>query len=150
MPKTKKVKTIRLSIDSDLDQVFHIGQAVKALCSNTPLTNYEIYDVELCIVETVNNAIKHAYNLEHGNVVELIIDINTDHIRFQVCDTGNSMDCIPDPDINMNLDSIETLPEKGFGLLLVQRLMDSISYKSCAGKNTLTMVKFFNKISLNP
>lgn len=138
-------KSIRLAIESRLENVFLIGLAIKAFCSDAPFTEVEAYEIELAVVEAVNNAIKHAYESQPGHTVELNVTIQTDRISFEICDTGKKLKSIGYAELNFDPDDLETLPENGMGLYLIQKIMDEISYEMISDRNKLKMTKYFKK-----
>ncbi len=139
-------KQIRLVIGSDLENVDLIGMTTEKICSLTPFTESEIYQIELCVVEAVNNSIEHAYNKQSGHEVEVVITICQDKIILNICDTGKNMDPnllekIDTSFSDIDLDDIESIPEEGRGLPLMKSIMDSMSYKHESGKNCLRLTK---------
>lgn len=69
-------------IDSDVSDVFLIGLSVNRICLEIPVSEIEAYQIEVCVVEAVNNTIKHAYGNEKGHEVEVLIDVNEEWIVF--------------------------------------------------------------------
>jgi len=67
--------TVRLAIDSRIDQVHMIGWAVRGVCAAIAMSEKDAYQVELCIVEAVNNAIEHAYASEAGHEVSVVVSV---------------------------------------------------------------------------
>jgi serine/threonine-protein kinase RsbW len=73
--KEKEAKVIRLTVGSRLEEVFLVGLAVRGICAYTSLTDEETYQMEFCVVEAVNNAIKHSYHVMPGHDVDIIIHL---------------------------------------------------------------------------
>ena len=137
------MKQIKLTIDSDLANVFLIGMTINRLCALTPFSDAECYKIELCVVEAVNNAIIHAYENEKGHDVEVVFAMDSRTLTIDVCDMGKSMD----PEI-LEVSHIPTfdfdpddpdIPESGRGLAIIKEVMDHVSYKTIGGKNCLSM-----------
>lgn len=134
--------TIKLIIDSQLDHVPLVGLAARGICSTFSNDELLLYQLELCVVESVNNVIIHAYNRESGHEVEVNITLNHDHIEFQIIDSGK---------FNAKIDSLykkkyalkdaKFLPESGAGLFIIYNFMDTVSYSRELGKNILKMQK---------
>ncbi len=133
-------KTVRLFIDSDLRQVPRVGETVKDLCSSISLPKMEGFDVELCVIEAVNNAILHAYGNKRGYKVEVVIRIQKSRLVIQVSDRGHPMK--GDLPRGARRFNFKNPPERGRGLYLIKKIMDEVQYTSGRGKNTLTMSKF--------
>ncbi len=134
---------IRLIIDSDLSDVFMIGLSVNRLCLEIPVSEIEAYQMEVCVVEAVNNTIKHAYGNEKGHDVEVLIDLNEERIIFRIRDTGQTMKTPERPTLDFDPDDRENCPEGGMGLFIMYQVMDDVAYSSSGGRNELTLTKHF-------
>ena len=51
---------LRLTINSDLNDVYLVGLTVNRICEHLRMDSVQAYEVELCAVEAVTNAIRHA------------------------------------------------------------------------------------------
>ena len=80
------MKKIRFIIDSDLESVALVGMSVRKICSLTPFSENESFQIELCAVEAVNNSIIHAYNSAPLCEVEIILTVKEDCLSIEVCD----------------------------------------------------------------
>ncbi len=139
---------IKLVIESDLQQVSLIDMLMNVLCSLGSLSNEECYQVRLCVVEAVNNAIQHAYNHEKCHSVEIDFSVDSKNMIISVLDTGKPM---PKGMLEIKAGLFEKLdrekpdqfsiPENGRGLALMLEMMDQVKYSSKDGKNTLTLIK---------
>lgn len=140
------MKKIRLTIESDLENVALAGMAINKICSLTPLTEMQSFQVELCAVEAINNSIIHAYSSKSDNEVEIILTIKDNMIEIEICDNGKPMKlnilekanikCFDD-DMNKNT----SLSESGRGLGFIKEFMDNVTYKSDDKGNHLVMLK---------
>lgn len=141
-------KRIKLVIDSNLEDVKLVSNVVNRLCTLGPLTDLEILHIELAVVESVNNVIKHAYNNERGHEVEIIFTLYADRVTFDVCDVGRTMDRKDRKEtdkspLEFDPTELNMLPERGLGLAIIREVMDDVAYSSCHDKNTLTLTKRF-------
>jgi len=142
------VSTIRLTIGSDLKDAALIGQSVHAICRHLELADEVAYGVELCVVEGVTNAIKHAYRLGKGHEVSVTLSITSEQVEIEIVDYG-----LPMPEERVKalrqgsavLDFDEhdrmNLPEGGMGLQIMHLTMDDVDYHSDGVVNRLHMVK---------
>jgi len=138
-------KVIKIVIDSKLEEIPSVGKKIREICSSMRLPSFEAFQIELCVVEAVTNSIKHAYRLEAGHQVEITLSIVSDKFIFDICDTGISMDSKlleeEDPSLSFNADNLESVSEKGRGLVIIKEIMDNVTYTSKQGKNCLSMTK---------
>jgi len=137
---------ITFSIASRLDAVPLLGQFVSAACSYAGLTALEGSQVEVCVVEAVNNSIKHAYGGNPAHAVELKLSLSSEEIVFDICDSGKSADpawmhADHHHAFDLDPDHLERAPESGRGLAIIQQVMDSIEYTPGTEKNRFRLVK---------
>jgi serine/threonine-protein kinase RsbW len=138
---------IQLSIPSELTHVRLIGAAVRSVLSELRCGEDKIAEVELCVVEAINNAIEHAYREERGHTVDLEIVAQGGELEMSVSDAGIAMPAgtleraraaAAARDEAAAMD-VPELAEGGYGLGLIQQLMDRVRYVRDGEKNTLTM-----------
>ena len=138
------MRTLSLKIDSRLEDVELVSLAVRGICHDTIPEDEVPGQMELCVVEAVNNAIKHAYGGQSGNEVRVIVTLCPDRIIFTVRDSGQAMTATELPELSINPDDPDNLPESGMGLFIIRAAMDQVDYRSEDGWNSLTMTKFFH------
>jgi serine/threonine-protein kinase RsbW len=133
---------ISLVIPSRLASVGPLGEQVRAACVRLGLTAEAAGEVEICVVEAVNNAIEHAYQMADDRQVDVILESDGEFMRVVIRDEGQPMPrgtlrraTAPE----FNIEDQSSLPEGGMGLYLVKELMDSVRYERKGGKNVLTM-----------
>lgn len=143
-PKARP-QEIQLVTESSLDNLSLLSVAVRALAESLSLSQVDAYQIELCAVEAVTNAIIHAYGRRPGNPIQLIFAVYPEKLALMVCDEGQEMDRAAIPSIDFDVVDLQQLPESGMGLFLIHRIMDEVTYISRRGKNILTMVKNFRE-----
>ena len=134
-------RSITMTIESRLSNVSLLGLAIRGICES--MNGVNSFEMELCVVESVNNVIKHAYNLETGHSVEVTAFFHADHLAFQVCDQGETVCLNRTSSLDVDPSRIDTLPEGGMGLFIIRSLMDETHYESTDKGNTFTMIKYF-------
>ena len=130
--------TVRLTIDSRIDQVHLVGLAVRGICAALPLSEEDAYQVELCIVEATNNAVEHAYENRDGHEVSIVASVGGGALTLQVLDSGIPMDW---DSVQKKRANASLLDEGGRGFLIMESYMDQVSYGQVEDKNVLTLVK---------
>lgn len=139
---------ITFIIDSAFINTSLAGPAVSHLCAVKSMPPEDVNKIELCVIEAVNNCIKHAYGQESGHNIEIILTFYPEKVEIKVCDTGISMDplCLAKPNPPLAISTpvnIEDIPENGRGLFLIKAYMDSVHYERSSRKNCLIMTKKF-------
>jgi serine/threonine-protein kinase RsbW len=142
---TRAIGRIRLTVDSRLEEIFLVGLAVRGICAHVPLGETEASKMEVCVVEIVNNAIKHSYHLQPGHDVDITISLFPERIEFSIVNTGEPMKAREAGRMDYDPKNVQELPEGGMGLYIVKSIMDEMTYQCVDGVNTFRMLKRFNE-----
>jgi serine/threonine-protein kinase RsbW len=145
---------IDLTIGSKLEDVFLAGLLVNSACRYAGLDEVEAYRMELCVVEAMNNAIRHAYHGQPGHRVAVSLELHSDRLEFSVSDSGEP---IPPAELaklrreaaGAESFSSDELLENGMGLLIMLEVMDEVNYDSSGGVNTLRLTKRTPSLTLS-
>lgn len=132
---------IRLSVESRLEHVFLIGRAVRGICLHLGFNDSEAFQIELCAVEAVNNAIIHAYCKRSGHRVDVVFTANPDNITIEISHGGRTSAALMRTDPGIEDTATECLSENGRGLHIMRQVMDEIRYGTENGRNVLMMKK---------
>jgi serine/threonine-protein kinase RsbW len=94
----------------------------------------------LAVDEAATNAIKHAYAGDPDRLVQLRFDDRTDELRVEIVDTGRTVDPrnVPQVDLERYVKDRRT---GGLGVHLMEKIMDSVTYRRAAGANICCLVK---------
>jgi serine/threonine-protein kinase RsbW len=143
------VSRFRFTIDSDLGDVFLVSLILHAVFKHLKMDADDASAVDLCAVEAVTNAIKHAYRGVRGHDVTIEISSDGERLDLEVRDQGVSM---PEQQVAKLRDGSAVLefdpadlgnvPEGGMGLEITRQLMNQVSYLSDGITNCLRMTKF--------
>ncbi len=114
--------------------------------------DYEaIEDLKVAVSEASTNVVNHAYNEnEHGDIL-LGFSIYNDKIEVMVSDRGESFDM---NQVKNELGPIESdgrtneLREGGFGLFLINALMDKVEVNNSYGV-IVQMTKYINEVGVS-
>jgi serine/threonine-protein kinase RsbW len=90
---------------------------------------------ELSVSEAFSNSVFYADESAQENMITMTFSSDTNKLTVSICDTNPPFNPDPPPV------DITSYPEKGFGLLLIRQLMDSISYTRENGTNRISMTK---------
>lgn len=102
-------------------------------------------EMEICLVEALNNVVRHSYKTKPGNLIYIEINLDDNAAVFIITDSGNSRTDFSKPSLNFDPNDIDNLPENGMGLYIIDKLMDQTTYKTEDGKNIFTMIKSLQK-----
>lgn len=139
-------RSIRLSIESKIDDVTLLKEAVRAICRTVIKDETLLYNVVLCLVEAVTNVIKHAYHKKPGNFIDIMVTVGDADIAFEISDNGDQVNLpVPKKDLGINRNDFDSLPESGMGLFLMHKIMDEVLLSKNHEKNILLMRKHIGK-----
>lgn len=132
------------SITSCFDEVARLAEEVGTLCGNQSGVDSETADaMRLCLAEALNNIVEHAYDGAHGKPIFADVKFSTERLEVLLIDEGKPMPegHAPTGDYDPDLDDLESLPEGGFGWMLIRSQMDEIDYNRRDGCNVLRLMK---------
>jgi serine/threonine-protein kinase RsbW len=146
---------LELVIDSNLSDVALVAVAVKNICLYLGLDKSGANEVELCVVEAVTNAIKHAYHGNSGHPVSVLVSVSAEELQLEVTDCGTSMAAsqverlVEGTDV-VEMDRIDqsSLAESGRGLQIIHDLMDKAAYIKKGNLNCLRLTKYISSPEL--
>lgn len=136
------VGRFRLVTESLLENVALLGSAIRGVALALSFDETVAFQLELCVVEATTNAIRHAYDGLPGNEVEVIVELTTDRISFEVCDSGKIHPAFDQQTVSFVWKTLDQVPEGCMGLPIIREIMDEVQYSSSQGRNCLTMTKF--------
>ena len=99
------------------------------------------YTILVAVDEACTNIIEHAYGGEGQGEIQCSCDVAEGSLKIILRDRGEPVDptAVPEPDFSVPLQELEC---RGAGLILIQKIMDEISFVSTPdGENVLTLVK---------
>jgi serine/threonine-protein kinase RsbW len=139
---------LQLLIESDLDDVCLVAAAINGICLYLGLDKIQASNVELCVVEAVTNAIKHAYQGEPGQTVSVVVSPHIQRLDIEVCDNGRPMPPMAIARLQQGTSKLDVkevdeslLAESGRGLQIIHDVMDTVVYKRENDQNRLSFTK---------
>jgi serine/threonine-protein kinase RsbW len=117
-----------------------IGPSISCLFNNTPSpasANGLAYNIELAVHEVCANIIDHAYNGRPGRIkIVFTMVSNPQQLVVELFDNGRSFEYA-----SISMPSPDEPQVRGYGLFLIQALMDEVEYCPKADGNTWRLVK---------
>ena len=133
---------IGLELPASFEFLSLLGDPIRALLAQVDTLNEEqqqtlAYNLELAAYEACTNIVEHAYAGEPGKI-ELFFCLDKSRTVFTIGlhDSGRSFDFEPDAVRLPELDQF-----RGYGLYLIQQLVDELQYWSLAGDNHWRLIK---------
>ncbi|WP_245863207.1 ATP-binding protein [Candidatus Viridilinea mediisalina] len=97
-----------------------------------------IYNIQLAVHEACTNIINHAYNHKSNETIHVTMTLTFDppQLTVELQDRGNPFDSATYTSPNL-----EEVQVHGYGLFLINNLMDTVTYTSTPGRNEWCLVK---------
>ncbi|PWU68072.1 anti-sigma B factor RsbW [Gracilibacillus dipsosauri] len=144
---------IEMKVPAKAEYVGVVRLSTSGIANRMGFSYEEIEDLKVAISEAMSNATTHAYDEKDGGEVTVGFGLYPDRLEVMVADRGGSFDLNKiKADIGpyQNNQSIEDLREGGFGLFLIEALMDKVEIKNDYGVIVL-MTKYLreNEVDIN-
>lgn len=116
------------------------SEHLRALLFDNEAEEGVVHGCELALHELLVNLVDHAYEGDESMYITVNLACNKNTIMIETQDTGKPAEidltkaAMPDP---------AELAEEGYGLPLMQLLMDDVKYNDDNGRNIWKMVKYF-------
>ncbi|MBI2619762.1 MAG: ATP-binding protein [Ignavibacteriales bacterium] len=139
-------KAISKTILSATDNLLEVRQFVSQAARQFGFSEEETSNIALAVDEACTNIIRHAYQNDPNQSIEISIRHQKDKFEVSIVDEGKQFD----PQTLRPLDLKEHLSHYrrgGLGVYLMKKLMDRVEYDTLAGKkNQVRLVKFLHSV----
>lgn len=141
-------RCFQLTMDSNVEDMVVGSAMVRGLLDQLHVRHQDADMVELCLMEALVNAVRHAYRDESGQEVQLRVELGSSSISFEVVDSGLSttreaLGKAVDKALRFDPRNLDTLLEGGRGMLIIAQGMDEWDYFRRGESNVLRMRKSF-------
>lgn len=127
---------IEMKLPAKPEYVGVIRLSVSGIANRMGFTYEDIEDLKVAISEAMTNATTHAYEENEDGEVTVGFGVYRDRLEVMVADHGGSFslsEVKQQTGPYQQSESIENLREGGFGLFLIDALMDKVEIKSDYG-----------------
>jgi serine/threonine-protein kinase RsbW len=133
--------TIRLDLPASFKYLNVLGPCIQALLEHAdglPEPEISAYNLQLAVHEVCTNIVDHAYADQPAGRIAIAFTLAAEPRRLivELRDTGRTFDPteVPDPDLS-------NAQVRGYGLFLVQSLMDDVCYRPSPSGNCWRLIK---------
>lgn len=138
-----KTATYKITVRASTKNLSKVREFVALHANKQGFTREQVSDLQLAVDEAYTNIIKHAYQNNSSEQVEINLSFDPDKLCISIFDSGNSFE----PE-NYNLPDIrKKIKERkrgGMGVYLIHQLMDSVSYHQKPDRNEIRLCKMRN------
>lgn len=131
-------------INSAYKNVSSVCFITKTFCEEYNVHEDKIREIELSIAEALNNIIKHSYKGNEENKIDIFMSLEDGKFCIKLTDFGEPRKNVGKPVLEFDPTDIDSLPEGGMGLFIIEQLMDENFYTADGNKNIFTLVKTVN------
>ena len=137
-PETSLSNEIDLVLPILPDMEITAGYVAEAVADRMDFGEEERGDVKLALIEACINAFEHSESSDRQVYIKFILE--EDRMRVVITDHGRGFDPsqVPRPEISRKMGNPH---KRGWGLMLMERLMDSVDIVSTGEGTSLTMTK---------
>lgn len=134
-----------ISINSRFDRVRDVDQFLETYLTRAGVGADDAYGTRVAVAEALNNVIEHGYRGADGCDIHVDMSLNGTELCVSIRDRGHPMSpgaassaLLP----SFDPEDVESLPEGGWGLMLIEAYMDGTDYATSEdGQNTLSLRK---------
>ncbi|MDH3599679.1 MAG: ATP-binding protein [Candidatus Tectomicrobia bacterium] len=127
-----------ITLPARLDSLAPCTAFVAACATAEGVPPQRVSAIELAVEEALVNICRYAYRRETGEVEVHCTRNETQHLLIDLIDTGEPFNILtlPIPDLTTSLDDRQV---GGLGVLLIQALVDHVTYRHADGRNILQL-----------
>lgn len=139
--KGRSSERFEVELEARIDAVTDVMAELHAFLEQLSLTEIAVFDLETVFYEVATNICRHS-GLEQHRRIRFAACLSQDEISLKFTDAGERFDPTGNtPEFDPRL-AIRRRQSRGIGLVMIQRLMDSISYDRIDRKyNVVTLRK---------
>lgn len=131
---------LQITLAAELESLSIFRSFINDACAQAKIDDETCYDRKLAVDEACTNIIHHGYSgMEPGSII-LSIQYGSRQNVLRLSDFGHPFEP-SEPPVPVTKAAFESGEIAGYGLFFIYRSMDSVSYDSTAGCNTLTLIK---------
>lgn len=140
----EKLDFVEMRVPAKADYIGVVRLSLSGIANRMGFSYEDIEDLKVAISEAITNAVTHAYDDNDEGEVTIGFGVYEDRLEIMVADHGGSFkleDVKDEIGPRKQTDSIEDVKEGGFGLFLINALMDKVQINNDYGVIVL-MTKF--------
>ncbi|MCM3742269.1 anti-sigma B factor RsbW [Oceanobacillus luteolus] len=147
----EKFDFIEMTIPSKADYIGVVRLSLSGIANRIGFSFEDIEDLKVAVSEAITNAVTHAYDEEDKGEITIGFGVYDDRLEVMVADSG----------VSFNVDEVrrrvgpyekskplEDIQEGGFGLFLIDALMDEVEIHDNSGI-IIIMTKFINETGVD-
>ncbi len=139
----RDILTETLTLHNDISEVPQLNDFIEAVAERLGIEPSTALQLQLAVEEAVVNVMDYAYPPDSVGEVSVATTSDGQCLKIVITDSGIPFDPTEQEKADISL-SVEERQIGGLGILLVNEIMDAVSYERKDGKNVLTLTKQLN------
>ena len=139
----RDIQTETLTLHNDISEVPQLNDFIEAVAERLGIEPSTALQLQLAVEEAVVNVMDYAYPPDSVGEVSVATTSDGQCLKIVITDSGVPFDPTEQEKADISL-SAEERQIGGLGILLVNEIMDAVSYERKDGKNVLTLTKQLN------
>ena len=139
----RDIQTETLTLHNDISEVPQLNDFIEAVAERLGIEPSTALQLQLAVEEAVVNVMDYAYPPDSVGEVSVATTSDGQCLKIVITDSGVPFDPTEQEKADISL-SVEERQIGGLGILLVNEIMDTVSYERKDGKNVLTLTKQLN------
>jgi len=128
---------VEMTVNSRVDLTNLVHAASDEICRLAGLDEDTMLNLGLALREATVNAMKHGNGMKADKPVQIVFDLNSEHLKVSIHDEGDGFDFkrSVDPRLPENIEKTS-----GRGLFLIQNFVDEVRYTHTPGVGMTVML----------
>ncbi|WP_156292069.1 anti-sigma B factor RsbW [Oceanobacillus salinisoli] len=142
---------IEMKIPAKAEFVGVIRLSLSGIANRMGFSYDDIEDLKIAVSEAITNAVTHAYQGQENGEITIGFGVYENRLEVMVADNGESFKLNEVKDEIgpfEETESVESLREGGFGLFLIEALMDKVQINNNQGV-IVWMTKYVNEVEVD-
>jgi len=137
LPPEDLIARESMEIKSDLQELAGVREFTRAACEKALLEGDAITDVILAVNEALTNIVRHAFDPDEDEKINIEFDALMDKVVVRLRHCGR-----PFRPVQVTLPRVDSYQEGGYGLHIIKESLDKVSYiQESRGRNCVCMEK---------
>jgi len=133
--------TFERNFDSKFENVTKMCKLSSDFLSTFSVPDVTCKEIELCLAEALNNVIRHSYKKDKDKPIWLSLCLINNKLEIKITDKGEARTNFEKPILEFDPEDIDSLPEGGMGLFIIDQIMDETNYHIEGKMNSFIMKK---------
>lgn len=136
----KNLNTEHFIIENRIEEIPLLAEKIERLAEELNLSGEITMNINLVLEEALSNIIFYAFSDKKKHLINISLTVENKNLAIIITDDGMPFDPTlqKEPDTSL---PVEERPVGGLGILLISKIMDTVTYSRDKNLNILTLTK---------